>query len=147
MATTRKRPPVTKAKANSGVWSWLKDASNQKVLGWIGGGVVVVSGGLWKVYLDDADRKEASKKAAATADAGKGASAAAAESHATSKQVAEAADGGLAINAGRDANVGTSAMAPSASGVDAAVVAPRNQEAKAGTKGVAINAGRDVNSK
>ena len=28
-------------------WTWLRDPANQQTLGWIGGGVVVVVGGVW----------------------------------------------------------------------------------------------------
>jgi hypothetical protein len=31
----------------SSIWDFLKDGSNQTVLSWIGGGIVVVAGGLW----------------------------------------------------------------------------------------------------
>jgi hypothetical protein len=31
------------------VWAFLKDPGNQPVLSWIGGGVVVASGGIWAV--------------------------------------------------------------------------------------------------
>ena len=30
-------------------WSWLQDPANRDVIGWIGGGVVVVVGGIWAV--------------------------------------------------------------------------------------------------
>jgi hypothetical protein len=30
-------------------WSWLQDPANRDVIGWIGGGVVVVVGGVWAV--------------------------------------------------------------------------------------------------
>jgi hypothetical protein len=33
----------------SSIWDFLKDGSNQAVLSWIGGGIVVVAGGLWAV--------------------------------------------------------------------------------------------------
>jgi hypothetical protein len=32
------------------IWAFLQDGSNQATLGWIGGGVVVVVGGLWAVF-------------------------------------------------------------------------------------------------
>ena len=35
----------------SDVWDFLRDASNRTVLGWIGGGVVVVVGGLWAAFV------------------------------------------------------------------------------------------------
>ena len=31
------------------LWSFLKDPDNQKVLAWIGGGIVAVAGGIWAV--------------------------------------------------------------------------------------------------
>jgi len=30
-------------------WTWLKDPANQQTLGWIGGGLVAVVGGIWVV--------------------------------------------------------------------------------------------------
>jgi hypothetical protein len=32
------------------IWAFLQDGSNQAVLGWIGGGIVVVVGGIWAVF-------------------------------------------------------------------------------------------------
>jgi hypothetical protein len=32
------------------IWAFLQDGSNQAVLGWIGGGAVVVVGGIWAVF-------------------------------------------------------------------------------------------------
>ncbi len=29
------------------IWAFLRDPGNQAVLGWIGGGIVVVAGGVW----------------------------------------------------------------------------------------------------
>ena len=34
----------------SSIWDFLKDGSNQAVLSWIGGGIVVVAGGLWAAF-------------------------------------------------------------------------------------------------
>ena len=31
------------------LWTWLRDPANQQTLGWIGGGLVVVIGGVWAV--------------------------------------------------------------------------------------------------
>jgi hypothetical protein len=31
------------------IWAFLRDPGNQAVLGWIGGGIVVVAGGVWGV--------------------------------------------------------------------------------------------------
>lgn len=39
-----------------GIWAFLKDSANQAVLGWIGGGVVVVVGGFWAVVRFYASR-------------------------------------------------------------------------------------------
>jgi hypothetical protein len=33
----------------SSIWDFLKDASNQAVLSWIGGGIVVIAAGIWAV--------------------------------------------------------------------------------------------------
>jgi hypothetical protein len=33
----------------SSIWDFLKDASNQAVLSWIGGGIAVIAGGIWAV--------------------------------------------------------------------------------------------------
>jgi hypothetical protein len=30
-------------------WTWLREPANQQTLGWIGGGLVVVIGGVWAV--------------------------------------------------------------------------------------------------
>lgn len=30
-------------------WNWLKDPANQQTLGWVGGGVAIVAGGIWAV--------------------------------------------------------------------------------------------------
>jgi hypothetical protein len=34
----------------SSIWDFLKDGSNQAVLSWIGGGIVVVAGGVWAAF-------------------------------------------------------------------------------------------------
>ena len=34
----------------STLWAFLSDPANREVLGWIGGGLVVVCGGLWTVF-------------------------------------------------------------------------------------------------
>lgn len=31
------------------IWDFLRDEGNRAVLGWIGGGIVVVAGGIWAV--------------------------------------------------------------------------------------------------
>ncbi|MGO8843937.1 MAG: hypothetical protein ACLQFI_01000 [Methylocella sp.] len=33
------------------IWSFLKAEDNQKLLGWIGGGLVIAAGGLWAVFV------------------------------------------------------------------------------------------------
>jgi hypothetical protein len=33
----------------SSIWDFLKDASNQAVLSWIGGGIAVIAAGIWAV--------------------------------------------------------------------------------------------------
>jgi hypothetical protein len=33
----------------SSIWNFLKDGTNQAVLSWIGGGIVVVATGIWAV--------------------------------------------------------------------------------------------------
>jgi hypothetical protein len=33
----------------SSIWDFLKDGSNQAVLSWIGGGIVVIAAGIWAV--------------------------------------------------------------------------------------------------
>jgi hypothetical protein len=40
---------ATEAKG-SGLWSWLRDETNRKVIAWLGSGIVVVSSGLWVAY-------------------------------------------------------------------------------------------------
>jgi hypothetical protein len=32
------------------IWEWLRDPENRSVLGWLGGGAVVVIGGLWGAW-------------------------------------------------------------------------------------------------
>jgi hypothetical protein len=34
----------------AGFWRWLRNAGNRTVLGWLGGGLVVLAGGLWIVF-------------------------------------------------------------------------------------------------
>src|SRR5689334_16535303 len=34
-----------------GLWGFLRDKSNQQLLGWIGGGLVVAATGLWAVFV------------------------------------------------------------------------------------------------
>ena len=35
---------------SNAIWSFLQDPSNQAVLTWLGGGIVVVAGGIWAVF-------------------------------------------------------------------------------------------------
>jgi hypothetical protein len=44
----------------SGLWDFLADPTNRTVLGWIGGGIVVVVGGIWAIvkFLLTRKRKE-----------------------------------------------------------------------------------------
>jgi len=32
-------------------WNWLKDPDNRAILGWLGGGIAVVIGGLWTAIV------------------------------------------------------------------------------------------------
>jgi hypothetical protein len=52
-------------KATDGLWGFLRDKSNQQVLGWLGGGLVVAVTGLWAafVYLYPAKPPEAKTSA------------------------------------------------------------------------------------
>jgi hypothetical protein len=34
----------------AGSWRWLRNAGNRTVLGWLGGGLIVLAGGLWIVF-------------------------------------------------------------------------------------------------
>jgi hypothetical protein len=56
----------------SSIWDFLKDGSNQAVLSWIGGGIVVVAGGLWAA-LKFLFPKEKDKSAAPAVHADRGA--------------------------------------------------------------------------
>lgn len=33
-----------------GIWGWLRDETNRKVIAWFGSGLVIVTSGLWVVY-------------------------------------------------------------------------------------------------
>jgi hypothetical protein len=46
------------------IWDFLKDANNQAVLSWIGGGIVVIAAAIWAVV------KFVAKKPSASADRG-----------------------------------------------------------------------------
>ncbi len=37
------------------LWRWLSESKNQKTLAWLGGGVIIVMGGLWQVYVHFSD--------------------------------------------------------------------------------------------
>jgi len=37
--------------APGGLWGFLRDKGNQQVLGWLGGGLVVVATGLWAAFV------------------------------------------------------------------------------------------------
>ena len=50
------------------IWTWLSDPENQKTLGWLGGGVVVIAGGAWTAYLHVSKR---GSPAAAAGSSGK----------------------------------------------------------------------------
>lgn len=109
------------AKATSkGLWAWLTVKSNRTVLAWIGAGLVVVAGGVWKVYLYFEDRAQKERagmtageqKTKAPSEQTKGAApdpSAAGKEERTSgapiQQKAEASKGGTAINVGRDVNI------------------------------------------
>ena len=34
----------------AGSWRWLRNAGNRTVLGWLGGGLIVLAGGLWIAF-------------------------------------------------------------------------------------------------
>jgi len=38
-------------KGTDGLWGFLRDKSNQQVLGWLGGGLVVAATGLWVAFV------------------------------------------------------------------------------------------------
>ena len=39
-------------------WAFLKDPTNQAVLTWIGGGIVVIAGGIWAVVKFFAEKED-----------------------------------------------------------------------------------------
>jgi len=41
----------TDLKGTNGLWGFLRDKGNQQVLGWLGGGLVVVATALWAVFV------------------------------------------------------------------------------------------------
>ena len=44
------------------IWEFLKEPSNQAVLTWLGGGIVVLAGGLWAVIKFRASKNESKAK-------------------------------------------------------------------------------------
>jgi hypothetical protein len=40
------------------IWGFLKDESNQALLGWIGSGIVVIAGAVWAVFKFFANKAE-----------------------------------------------------------------------------------------
>jgi hypothetical protein len=40
------------------IWSFLQDADNRALLGWIGGGIVVVVAGLWAAFTFFTSKKK-----------------------------------------------------------------------------------------
>ncbi len=51
-------------------WTFVKDPANRETLGWIGGGIVVVVGGLWAVVTFFAGKGDGGPKASVTATHG-----------------------------------------------------------------------------
>lgn len=49
------------------LWTFLKDPANRAVLGWIGGGIVVVVGGLWAAFQFYYKKDEGGSKPSVTA--------------------------------------------------------------------------------
>ena len=111
---------MAKAKS-SGVWAWLKDEANRKVLAWIGAGLVAVAGGAWTVYLHFAEENPATATSV--------------------NQSAKTGDNGTAINVGRDVTINPKTEQPDSKSLQTGSV---QQKAEAGKDGVAINVGRDV---
>jgi hypothetical protein len=52
------------------IWAFLQDESNRAMLGWIGGGIVAVAGGLWAVVKFYAKEGEASPTPGVRSDRG-----------------------------------------------------------------------------
>ncbi len=52
------------------LWEWLSDPTNQKTMAFIGGGIVVVAGSVWKVYVHLAKKKELSSSPQISASGG-----------------------------------------------------------------------------
>ena len=46
------------------IWAFLGDETNRAILGWTGGGVVVVAGGLWAAFKFFLPQKKDEKKGA-----------------------------------------------------------------------------------
>jgi hypothetical protein len=45
------RAAQSNLKGTNGLWGFLRDKSNQQVLGWLGGGLVVAVTGLWAAFV------------------------------------------------------------------------------------------------
>jgi len=48
---TKTHAAENQLKGPDGLWGFLRDKSNQQVLGWLGGGLVVVATGLWAAFV------------------------------------------------------------------------------------------------
>ena len=48
---TKTHAAENQLKGPHGLWGFLRDKSNQQVLGWLGGGLVVVATGLWAAFV------------------------------------------------------------------------------------------------
>ena len=48
---TKTHAAQSDVKGTDSLWGFLRDKSNQQVLGWLGGGLVVVATGLWVVFV------------------------------------------------------------------------------------------------
>jgi hypothetical protein len=53
-----------------GIWAFLQDEANRTVLGWIGGGIVVVVGGLWTAFKFFSKPKAPSSQTVSATDGG-----------------------------------------------------------------------------
>jgi hypothetical protein len=58
------------------LWAFLKDGQNREILGWLGGGLVVVIGGLWAAFKFLHAKSKDERPAAPTINASGGGSAA-----------------------------------------------------------------------
>ena len=48
---TKTHAAENKLRGPHGLWGFLRDKRNQQVLGWLGGGLVVVATGLWAAFV------------------------------------------------------------------------------------------------